>query len=107
MSKIKELLVKMNEGGIRLPLLKDHDKGRGSYTLTMFVASWIVGVVLLSGKALKYFGEVDYSNVLMLIGIMGAFYTGKDFYSMVNGKKVGIGNGPNDSGKSSGAEPPV
>jgi hypothetical protein len=76
----------------------------------MWVMSFTLGLALLSGKALKFFGEVDYMNVLYLIGLMGSFYMGKDFYSMLKGRganQATINEIKNEVQKNEGAEPPV
>lgn len=69
----------MNEKGLPLPLLRDNKTGKGSYTLTMFWVSFNIAIITLVGKVTKVLGEVDYSNVLWLLGITGGFYMGRKF----------------------------
>lgn len=75
--KLKELALKANEDGIPLPLIRDSHTNKGSYTLTMFVVSFTVAIITLLGKVTHYLGEVDYNNVLWLLGLTGGFYLGR------------------------------
>lgn len=80
---------KMNERGLPLPLLRDNKTGKGSYTLTMFWVSFNVAIITLVGKVTKLLGDVDYSNVLWLLGITGGFYMGRKFSK--DGDKLELG----------------
>lgn len=75
--KLKNLLVKLNEKGIPIPLLMD--RGKGSYTLTMFVISFNLTIILNLGKVTKLVGEVDFYEMLALTGMMGGFYLGRKY----------------------------
>lgn len=75
--KLKELAMSANTSGIPLPLIRDSHTGTGSYTLTMFVMSFTVAIITLVGKVTHYLGEVDYNNVLWLLGLTGGFYLGR------------------------------
>ena len=80
--KLKQIFLQSNSEGIPLPLLRDNKTGKGSYTLTMFWMSFNISILLLAGKVTKLVGDVDYNNVLWLLGITGGMYLGsskKDF----------------------------
>jgi hypothetical protein len=77
--KIKNWLLRMNEEGIPLPMLRDPKNGKGSVTLTMFWISFNIAVLTLAGKITKVIGDVDYSNVLWLLGLTGGMYLGRKF----------------------------
>lgn len=77
--KLKELAIKSNDHGIAIPLLRDNRTKRGSYTLTMFWVSFNVAILTLLGKVTKMIGEVEYTNVLWLLGITGSLYMGRAF----------------------------
>jgi hypothetical protein len=71
-----------------MPLLRDNKTGKGSYTLTMFWMSFNLSIILLAGKVTKLVGDVDYSNVLWLLGLTGSFYLGRKIQG--DGKKMTI-----------------
>lgn len=75
--KIKNWLLKMNREGMPMPMLKDPKTGKGSVTLTMFWISFNIAILTLAGKFTKILGDVDYSNVLWLLGLTGSFYLGR------------------------------
>lgn len=83
---IKEKAISLNEEGIPLPLIRDQHMNGGSLPGTMFFISFNVALVTLIGKLTKYFGEVDYSNVLWLLGVTGSFWVIEAL-----GKKISIG----------------
>lgn len=75
--KLQKIFLKANSEGIPLPLLRDNKTGKGSYTLTMFWMSFNLSIILLAGKVTKIVGDVDYNNVLWLLGLTGSFYLGR------------------------------
>ncbi len=83
---IKEKAVSANEDGIPIPLIRDQHMNGGSLPGTMFLISFNVALVTLAGKLTKYFGDVDYSNVLWLLGVTGSFWAIEAL-----GKKISIG----------------
>lgn len=84
----------MNQNGVYLPLLSD--KGRGSYTLTMFWITFNIAIITLVGKVTKLLDGVDYSNVLWLLGLTGSFYLGRRIQGDKNGFSVdGVTNTTN------------
>jgi hypothetical protein len=86
----------MNEGGFPLPMLRDPKTKKGSVTLTMFWISFNIAILTLAGKITKVLGDVDYSNVLWLLGITGSFYLGRKMQSDKTGITVGEENSPED-----------
>jgi hypothetical protein len=75
--QLKQIFLQANSEGIPLPLLRDNKTGKGSYTLTMFWMSFNLSILLLAGKITKLVGDVEYSNVLWLLGITGGMYLGR------------------------------
>lgn len=76
--KFKALMYKWNEHGIPIPTFRD-GRNKGSYTLTMFVISFLVAIITLFGKVTYVFGDVDYLEVLGLLGLTGGFYLGRKY----------------------------
>ena len=83
---IKDKAIAMNEDGIPLPLIRDQHMNGGSLPGTMFFISFNVALLTLIGKLTKYLGDVDYSNVLWLLGVTGSFWVIEAL-----GKKISIG----------------
>lgn len=86
--KIRKIFLRANSEGIPMPLLRDNKTGKGSYTLTMFWMSFNLSIILLAGKVTKLVGDVDYNNVLWLLGLTGSFYLGRKIQG--GGKKMTI-----------------
>lgn len=82
---LKTKAVAMNEEGIPLPLIRDQHMNGGSLPGTMFFISFNVALLTLIGKITKYLGDVDYSNVMWLMGITGGFW-----FMEAMGKKFSI-----------------
>lgn len=82
---IRKIAIYYNEKGIPIPLIRDKHMNGGSLPGTMFFISFNIAMVTLIGKVTKQLGDVDYSNVMWLLGITGAFW----FMETV-GKKVSI-----------------
>jgi len=91
--KLHEAVRKAHERGIPLPLIRDN--GRGSLTATMFWVSFNIAIFLLAGKVTKLVGDVDYNNVMWLLGLTGGFYLGRKVTG--DGKKISVeGKDPRD-----------
>lgn len=94
--KLKNAAISVNDNGIPLPLLRDPVKDRGSYPLTMFFISFNVALVTLIGKVTNFLGNVDYSNVLWLLGVTGSFWVAEVLDRKVTvdsaNKKLDIGD---------------
>ena len=86
--KVKNWLIKMNQEGFPLPTLKDPSTGKGSITLTMFWVSFNIAILTLAGKVVKITGDVQYDNVLWLLGITGSFYLGRKMQAGKDGITV-------------------
>lgn len=86
-NKFRKFAIGLNENGVPLPLLRDNIKNRGSFPLTMFFISFNVALITLVGKITNFLGEVDYSNVLWLMGVTGSFWVAE-----VMGKKISLDN---------------
>ncbi len=85
---IKSAVNSANMDGIPVPTLRDPKTGKGSVTFTMVAVSFGVAILLLLGKVTKVVGEVDYSNVLWLLGITLSAYLGRRFSG--DGKTIKI-----------------
>lgn len=103
--RMKNYFLKLNEDGIPIPLLRDNVKGRGSWTFTFFVFSGLLSWLLLLGKVTKYTGEVNYVEVLGLVGLAGGLYLGRAVQT--DGKSVSLGKASKDENGNGNAEPPV
>ena len=80
-----KIAVKYNEKGVPIPLIRDQHMNGGSLPGTMFFISFNIAMVTLIGKVTARLGNVDYSNVMWLLGLTGGFW----FMETV-GKKVNI-----------------
>lgn len=93
---LKDQLVKMNEEGIPLPLIRDNHLDKGTLPGTMFVVSFTVAILLLIGKVTHLTGEIDYTNVLWLLGLTGSFWVtealGRKVKFDAEAKSVDIGD---------------
>jgi len=79
LEKIKSWMLKMNQEGFPIPMLKDPKTGKGSVTLTMYWIAFNIAILTLAGKITKIIGDVDYSNVLWLFGLTGGMYLGRKY----------------------------
>jgi hypothetical protein len=89
MTKLLELLKLANEKGIYVPLLRDTQTGKGSVTLTMFWISFNIAILALIGKISKLAGDIDYSSVIWLYAVTGAFYLGRKVQTGKSGVDLG------------------
>lgn len=86
--KWKDLVNKMNDKGIPLPMVRDPDTGEGSVALTLVFISFNLCVVGLMGKYSGYLGGVDMGQSLSLFGICAGLYWGRKFQSDGKGSIV-------------------
>ena len=86
LEKLKALAAVANSRGVAIPTVRDPKTGAGSITATLVVVSFGVSVLLLLGKVVHLVGEVDYNNVLWLLGISLSAYIGRKFQT--NGKDI-------------------
>lgn len=88
LERLKEAFGSANMDGIPVPTLRDPQTGKGSVTFTMVAVSFGTAILLLLGKVTHFVGEVDYNNVLWLLGITLSAYLGRKFQG--DGKKISI-----------------
>lgn len=81
--KVKQVLSDANQSGVPVPTVRDPQTGKGSFTATMLVISFGASVLLLLGKITHYVGDVEYANVLWLLGISLSAYLGRKFQTKV------------------------
>ncbi len=86
MEKIKQIVKKMNELGVPLPMLRDPKTGMASVSLTMMVLSFNTALFGQLGKFTKILGDVDMSSAMGLFVATSALYFGRQIQS--NGKNV-------------------
>lgn len=86
LEKIKDFLVKMNQEGFPLPLLRDPKTGQGSVSLTMLVLSFNVVLLGLIGKSAGFLGGVDLTQAIYWNVLTASLYFGRTL--SYNGKTV-------------------
>lgn len=86
--KLFEILNKLNQEGFPVPMLKDPKTGKGSLTATMYWITFNVSILTLAGRITKIIGEVDYNNLLWLLGITGGMYLGRKMQASKDGISV-------------------
>lgn len=72
--KLREFARFLNKHGVPLPFIRDPKTQRSSVSLTMMVLSFLVALIGLIGKASGFFGGVDLSQAMMLLGITSGLY---------------------------------
>jgi hypothetical protein len=77
--KAKQLVIKMNEYGIPLPILRIN--GIPTFTGTMVFLSFNTALLGQLGKISKFFGDVDLTQANYLLGITLAAYLGRRIQS--------------------------
>jgi|CXWK01.1.fsa_nt_gi hypothetical protein len=85
LDKFKAAMLRWNEEGLPIPLLRDGKK-QGSYTLTMMVISFNVAIIALFGKVTQLLGDVNYWEVLGLLGLTSGLYVGRKYQVSKDGK---------------------
>lgn len=78
LDKFKAIMLRWNEEGLPIPLLRDGKK-QGSYTLTMMIISFNVAIIALFGKVTQLLGDVNYWEVLGLLGLTSGLYVGRKY----------------------------
>lgn len=84
MNKLKELIKRMNELGVPLPMLRDPVTGRASVTLTMMFLSFNTALFGQIGKVTKVLGDVDMSSAIVLFTTTAGLYLGRKFQTGEN-----------------------
>jgi len=90
MEKIKEVVRKLNEKGIPLPMLRDPKTGQASVTFTMMVLSFNTALLGQLGKFTQLLGETDMTSAMSLFVATSALYLGRKFQN--NGKEISVEN---------------
>jgi hypothetical protein len=67
LDKLKELLNKAHDNGIKLPYLRDPLKGSPSVSLTLMIISFILYILTLVNKLTNWFGDVDGTFQLLIL----------------------------------------
>ncbi len=74
--KVKELIFKMNENGIPMPLIRDPAKDGPPISFTFYyVAGWLA-IFSIIGKFTKLLGEIDVSGANYLFLTAAAMHLG-------------------------------
>jgi hypothetical protein len=81
LSKIKDMISKMNTLGIPLPVIRDPKTGVGSITATLVFLSFNTALLGQIGKVSKVLGDVDLSQANVLFGVALAAYLGRKMQS--------------------------
>ena len=81
MDKLKQLIIKMNEYGIPLPMIHDPKSGKASVTLTMMFLSFNTALLGQLGKFTKLLGDVDMTSAMSLFVATSALYLGRKLQS--------------------------
>ncbi len=89
LEKLSQFASDLNRKGVPIPTFRDPVTGKGSLSATMMIISHMAAIVLLLGKVTKVVGDVDYSNVLWLLGLTSSLYAGRKYQK--NGKDMSIG----------------
>lgn len=87
--KIKDLINKLNEKGIPLPMLRDPKTSVSSVSLTMMFLSFNVVLVGLIGKWSNALGGVDLTQALYWFGMCSSLYFFRKLPNMANKTKDG------------------
>lgn len=93
MEKLKELVRKMNELGIPMPMIRDPKTGKASVTLTMMFLSFNTALLGQLGKVTKILGDVDMTSAIMLFTTTAGLYLGRRFQNDANNKTLTIEEG--------------
>jgi hypothetical protein len=84
--KVKEIILKMNEKGIPVPLFRDPDKDGPSISFTFYYLTGFLAIFSLIGKLTKVFGDIDVSGSIYLFLTAAGLYQGRRIMS--DGKKI-------------------
>lgn len=96
MEKLKEIVRKLNELGIPLPMLRDNKTGKASVTLTMMVISFNIVAIGLIGKYAKGL-DIDMSQAMYLYMTTSGLYLGRKMQG--DGKTIKVENDQQEGNK--------
>jgi len=87
LSKWKEFVVKMNDKGVPVPMVRDPNTQEGSVSLTLVAVSSLLVVVGIVGKWSGRLGGVDINNALTFFYASSTLYFGHTWVHKDNGKE--------------------
>lgn len=79
LSKWKAFVVKMNDKGVPLPMVRDPNTLEGSVSLTLVVMSSFLVAVGIVGKWSKSLGDIDMNNALQFFYASCTLYFGHNW----------------------------
>lgn len=82
----RNLIIKMNDKGIAVPMIRDPQSNQASVSLTLVFISFNLVVVSVIGKYSKMLEGVDTGQALQLFYACAALYWGRKFQSDGKGK---------------------
>lgn len=89
LEKLKQFIIKLNDFGIPLPLLRDPKEDHASITYTMMVVSYLIVVIGLVGKLSKQL-DVDMSQAMYLFMTTSGVYLGRKLQADNNKKTITV-----------------
>ena len=89
---LKEIIIKLNEHGIPLPLFRID--GKPSLSATMAILSFNVWLISVIGKSAGYFGGINSDQCFNMFIATSALYWGRKFQK--DDKKVDLGDSSGD-----------
>ncbi len=88
--KIKQFILKLNNFGVPLPLLRDPKQSAPSVSLTMLFISFNVVLLGMIGKIAKVL-DIDLTQAIYWFGICATLYFGRNMSG--NGKSIELTEG--------------
>lgn len=82
LEKLKELGVKLRDSGFPVILLQDPLTKKPSITFTLFLASGLMALLALIGKAVTALGGIDFTSAKELLLVTGGIYLGRQFQKL-------------------------
>lgn len=74
---LQEIVTKLNQRGIPLPMLRDPQTNQPSVTLTFAILSFNVALLGLLGKVADLFKGIDVQQAIYLFGVSAGLYLGR------------------------------
>lgn len=94
MERLRALILKMNELGIPIPVMRDPATGKGSVTLTMTFISFNTALLGQAGKLAGLLGGIDLSQANYLFLMCLGAYLGRRMQGNSATKEVKMENQP-------------
>lgn len=92
LEKLKQLIIKLNEYGIPVPLLRDPKSKLPSITMTMMVVSFNFVLIGMIGKYARGL-DIDMSQAMYLFMTTSGLYLGRKLQNDTNKKTVTLDDG--------------